>query len=112
VHGDINLTVKKPGQHPYISAHGQRKKLVHVSLKRLKAGQTISPYQQFFKAVFMQPPVESTKPQLRQVMNISSLKTAVPEGMIEASIIISLVVIQIILLVAAPIIPEEWRSGM
>ena len=59
----------------------------------------------------MQPPVESTKPQLLQVENISSLKTAVPEGMMKASIIKSLGVVQIMLR-EAPIIQEEWRSGM
>ena len=90
-----NHQVKKPGQHPYISAHGQRKLLVHVSLKRLTAGQTISPCRQFIKALLMQTPVESTKPQLLQVMNISYLKTAVPEGMIEASFIKSFMVVQI-----------------
>ena len=66
---------------------------------------------QFIEALLMQPPVESTKPQLLQVENISSLKTAVPEGMMKASIIKSLGVVQIMLR-EAPIIQEEWRSGM
>ena len=74
--------------------------------------QTISPCRQFIKAVFMLLLVESTKPQLRKVMNISSLKTVVQEGMMKDSIIKSCGVIQVMSRVVSPILLEEWRSGM
>ena len=54
----------------------------------------------------MQPPVESTKPQLPQAVNISSLKTAAQEGMMKASIIQSIGEVQIMLQAVARISQE------
>ena len=85
--GDENHPVKKGELHPCISVLGPRKRSVHVFLKRLITGQTVSLCMQFIKAVFMRHPVGSTKPQRLQAVNISSLKTVVPEDMMKASII-------------------------